>query len=101
MVSTRPLSEHKLTADIPNLKRRCEKLREETEELEEEYEKRRLQAQSNLLKTIKEYEQKKAACKAKIEELNKLVGEWRYSAEEDFGIENCNLIDATQSTIVM
>jgi len=43
--------------------------------LEEEYEKRRLQAKSNLLKTIKDYEQKKAACKAKIEELNKLVGE--------------------------
>jgi len=65
----------KLTSDLPNLKRRCDKLREETEELEKEYENRKLQARSNFLKTIKEYEQKKSACEAKLNELNKLIGE--------------------------
>ena len=63
-----------MNIDLPNLKRRFEKLQEETSALEAEYEEmlRRRKAKEELLNKIKEYEQKKLAAQAKIDKLKKL-----------------------------
>ena len=63
-----------MNTDLPNLKRRFEKLQEETSALEAEYEEmlRRRKAKEELLNKIKEYEQKKLAAQAKIDKLKKL-----------------------------
>ena len=69
------ISARYINIDIPTLKRRFDKLKEETGELEKDYNERKSQVKASLLKGIKEYEQKKSAWKAKIVELNKLSGE--------------------------
>ena len=62
--------------DIPTLKRHFDKVQEETERLETEYNKlvmeRRATKKAKLLKRIRQGEQKNSEWKAKIEELKKV-----------------------------
>jgi len=68
------LSTSELIVDLPTLKRRFEKLQEETAALQAEYEEmlRKRQAKDKLLKNIQEWEEKKLAFHAKIAELKEL-----------------------------
>jgi len=57
------------------LKRKFDTLQEETEKLEAEYSIRKREAKANLTKMIQEYAEKKSAAEAKLNELNKVLGE--------------------------
>jgi hypothetical protein len=68
------LSTFELNVDLPTLKRRFEDLQEETSALEAEYEEMlcKRKAKEDLLKKITEWEDKKLAFQAKINELKDL-----------------------------
>jgi len=60
-----------LNVDLPALKRRFEKLQEETLALEGEYEELQRKAGENLLKKIRSWEVKQAVYQVKIDKLKK------------------------------